>query len=624
MKNTCLLIIVSLSFFSFKGLSQESKLFIPVEHQKAIHKGSRNTDGTPGEGYFQNRADYVINVRFNPKTAKLEGNESVTYYNNSPDTLKNMVIRLYPNLFKPETVRQVPIDTGDYSKGVDIKSISINGKDIPANKFLYQGTNLIIPIPSGLSPSLSFKIKIDWSVDLPNKTLIRMGRYDTSTYFVAYWYPQIAVYDDISGWCTESYTGLYEFYNDYNNFDIKIEVPANCLIWATGDLQNGKDIFHPNIFSRIEKAKQSDTVIKVITNEDYKEEKILQKRTSPVWHFKANNVSDFAFGVSDSYIWDAVSVEVDSYTHRRALINSVYKKGTTAGEGVAEIGRYTILKLSTDLIGVPYPYPHNTIWEGHGGMEFPMMCNNGASDNSIHEVFVTSHEISHSYFPFMVGTNEIYYAWIDEGLITFIPKAVEMDYGNPNAHYYINSYNKYAMGSINDIPMAVPTTHLTQNTYFMQNYGRAAAGFYFLNDMLGKDTFKTVLKTFILRWESKHPTPTDLFFTLNSVTKQDWGWFWNPWFNTYAYADLALKNVVYKDNKLQLSIQNNGSLPVPIKIIITYEDNTTEIVYQTAKVWKDKKEWNYSQSFTKKIIKIKLGDRNIPDAFPDDNYYVIK
>lgn len=126
MKNTCLLIIVSLSFFSFKGLSQESKLFIPVEHQKAIHKGSRNTDGTPGKYYFQNRADYVINVRFNPKTAKLEGNESVTYYNNSPDTLKNLVIRLYPNLFKPETVRQVPIDTGDYSKGVDIKSISIN------------------------------------------------------------------------------------------------------------------------------------------------------------------------------------------------------------------------------------------------------------------------------------------------------------------------------------------------------------------------------------------------------------------------------------------------------------------------------------------------------------------
>lgn len=621
MKITQCIIAFLLFSFCLNVLAQESNIFIPVPQQKAIKKGTRTTEGIPGKNYFQNKSDYTIHVRFNPLTAELNGNETIVYYNNSPDTLKKMVIRLYADLFKPETVRQVEIDTSDYSRGVDIQKITINGNDVSSDKFRYIGTNLVVPVPSGINPNASIKLEIHWKTFLPNKTQIRMGRYDTASYFVAFFYPQIAVYDDIAGWDINSYTGLYEFYNDYSHFDVHIEVPSSCLVWATGDLQNSNEIFTKPILSRIEAAKKADTVIHIITNKDFENQNILQKRTSSDWHFIADNVSDFAFGVSDSYIWDGTSVMVDSMTKRRAMVSAVYKKGTTVDEGVAAIGRETIHRLSTDLIGVPYPYPQMTVWEGDGGMEFPMMCNDGPSEDTLFEVFVTSHEISHSYFPFMVGTNETLYGWMDEGLITFIPKAIELKHGNANAHYYLNSYSKYAMGSVNDIPMSVPTTHLTQSTYFLQNYGRAAAGFYFLNDMLGKEMFAKVLQVFIQRWTSKHPTPTDFFYTLNAVTGQDWAWYWNPWFYEYGYADLALETISCINNMLQLTVHKKGSYPVPIKLIITFDDNTKETVYRSALTWKENNEWKYNQSFTKKIVKIELGDKNVPDAFLEDNSF---
>lgn len=253
-----------------------------------------------------------------------------------------------------------------------------------------------------------------------------------------------------------------------------------------------------------------------------------------------------------------------------------------------------------------------------------MMCNDGPSEQKNFEVFVTSHEVSHSYFPFMVGTNETLYGWIDEGLITFIPKEIEIEYGNPNAHYYINSYSKRSMGTSYDIPLSVPTTHLTVGTYFMQNYGRAAVGFYFLHDMLGNEMFSKVFQEYIHRWESKHPTPTDLALTLNSVTGQDWGWYWNTWFYEYGYADLALENVRVDGGNLRMDVRKKGKYPVPVKVVITFDDSSTETIYQTALVWKNTENMNIAKKFDKRIVKIELGDNNIPDAFLENNVYSAK
>lgn len=616
--------IACLFGFQFAG-AQQSKLFIPTNVQRAIERGTRGLDGKPGAKYFQNKTDYEIKANFDPRTGVLTGTEIVTLENNSPDTLKMLVVRLYQNIYKSEIMRQTPVDLSDINiAGVEVQKVSINGAEIPASKLRYRETNMVVPIPSKLQPKSTLKMEVSWKVNLPNKTLLRMGRYDSTSYFVAFWYPQIAVYDDISGWSTESYTGLYEFYNEYGNFDVQITLPKDYVAWATGELQNSNTIFTDEINRRIEDAKKSDTVVRIITPEDYYGKKVLRTDRENSFHFKANNVSDFAFGVSDHYIWDAASVEVDLKTKRRAMAGHIYKIDSKEGEGVAAIARRTIERLSTDLIGVPYPYPHNTIWEGDGGMEFPMMCNDGPSNQKNFEVFVTSHEVSHSYFPFMVGTNETLYGWIDEGLITFIPKEIEIEYGNTNPHYYINAYSQRTMGTINDVPLSVPTTNLTGSNYFMQNYGRAAIGFYLLKDMLGPDMFRKVLQEYISRWESKHPTPTDLALTLNSVTGQDWSWFWNPWFYEYGYADLALENVTIKGGDLKLNINKKGKFPVPIKLTITFSDNTSETIYKSALVWKNIEQWNFKQKFSKPISKVELGDTNIPDAFLSNNIYSVK
>ena len=616
--------IACLLGFQFVG-AQQSKLFIPINVQRAIDRGTRGLDGKPGPMYFQNRTDYEIKASFDPRTGVLTGSETVKFDNNSPDTLKALIVRLYQNIYKPEIMRQIQLELEDIGvSGVDVQRVSVDGVDLPSTKLRFRETNMIVPIPSGLKPKSSLKMEVAWKVNLPNKTNLRMGRYDSTSYFVAYWYPQIAVYDDITGWSADPYTGMYEFYNEYGNFDVQLTLPKDYVVWATGELQNSKSLFTDEINNRIELAKKSDDVIRVITPVDYRSKSVLKSNSENIWHFKANNVSDFAFGVSDHYIWDATSVEVDSKTKRRAMAGHIYKIDSKEGEGVAAIARRTIERLSTDLLGVPYPYPHNTIWEGDGGMEFPMMCNDGPVDQKNFEVFVTSHEVSHSYFPFMVGTNEVLYGWIDEGLITFIPKEIEKEYGNDNAHYYINAYSQRTMGTINDIPLSVPTTHLNGSTYFMQNYGRAAIGFYFLHDMLGKEMFRNVFKEFITRWESKHPTPTDLALTLNSVTGKDWGWYWNAWFYESGYADLALENIAIKDNELNLEVIKKGKYPVPVKLLITFKDNSSELVYNSALVWENTDKWSFKKKYSKPISKIELGDTNIPDAYVDNNSFTAK
>ncbi|MGE0077406.1 MAG: M1 family metallopeptidase [Bacteroidales bacterium] len=600
-------------------IAQQTDLLIPVNVQRAIARGTRSLDGKSGPTYFQNRVDYSIKANFNPRTGVLDGSEVVSFQNNSPDTLGFLIVRLYQNIYKPEAMRQGEIDPSDINSGVEINQVKIDGIDIDKSKLRTQETNMIVPIPSKLSPKSGLKMEVSWKVNLPNKTLIRMGRYDSTSYFVAYWYPQVAVYDDIYGWSREPYNGLYEFYNEYGNFDVELSLPKGFIAWATGELQNSNELFTDDINNRIATAKKSDSVIGIITPDDYRNAKVLRTATNSKWHFKADNVSDFAFGVSNHYIWDGTSVMVDHATKRRAMANHVYKIDSKAGEGVAEIVRRTIERLSTDLIGVPYPYPHNTVWEGHDGMEFPMMCNDEPSDVKNFEVFVTSHEVSHSYFPFMVGTNEILYGWIDEGLITYIPKEIEVEYGNNNPHYYINAFSQRNMGTNFDIPLSVPTTQLNGATYFMQNYGRSAIGFYLLHDMLGADMFRKVIQEYVHRWESKHPTPTDLALTLNSVTGQDWGWFWNPWFYEFGYADLALENVVIKGGDIALSVTKKGKFPVPIKLTFTFSDNSTETVSESALVWKNAKEWSFKKSFRKSIQRVDLGDMNIPDAFLENN-----
>ncbi len=254
MKNINIILIPLIAIlFSFQSLSQE-KLFIPRNIQSAYEKGTRSPDGKPGAEYWQNSSDYKIEVEVDPSAYLFNGSEEVTYYNNSPDTLKRIVLRLYPNVFKKGSARDYAINPEAVTDGVTIEKISVSGRSINLeNQSIFRVTNTIavIYLPEPILPKSSIDLSIEWSFSLSPKATLRMGVYDSTSVFVGYWYPQIAVYDDIDGWDYINYGGQEEFYNDFSNFDVNITLPNNFGVWATGELQNPEEVLNSKYFRKI-------------------------------------------------------------------------------------------------------------------------------------------------------------------------------------------------------------------------------------------------------------------------------------------------------------------------------------------------------------------------------------
>ncbi len=342
------------------------------------------------------------------------------------------------------------------------------------------------------------------------------------------------------------------------------------------------------------------------------------------WYFSAKNLTDFSFAVSNSYLWDAGNVVIGDSP---ILINAVYYKESEEFSEVAEITKKTLLQL-TEIMGVDYPYPQMTAFNGEGGMEFPMMVNDGDMGSRNGALFVTAHEESHTYFPFYVGTNEQKYAWMDEGLITFLPKAIEdslsHDEGYNSFSRNIRTYSYYA-GTEYDQPPMIPSDQLMGMTYMYVSYSRSAVAFYVLKDILGEQLFTQCLTEFIYRWKGKHPTPYDFFYTYEDVSKQDLDWFWTPWFFEFGYPDLAIKGIIREKGNTQIEIENIGKFPVPIDLVITYSDGSTQSVTESANIWKEGKESKIIEIANKEdIIKVDINTRSVPDANRANNSLVVK
>ncbi|MFI5212003.1 MAG: M1 family peptidase, partial [Ignavibacteria bacterium] len=254
---------------SAAALSQE--LYIPLEFQAAYEDGTRSPDGKPGPEYWQNSADYKLSVILDPAAGKITGSGTIIYNNNSPDILDRIVIRLYQNLNKAGTLKDFPFNDKEFTDGIVIRSLTLNKRsyDVMSDTSLENtGTNIVIKNLNVL-PKKQVTISVSWDFTIPKVNKVRMGQYDSTTFFIAYWYPQIAVYDDIDGWDMTEYTGNAEFYNDFNNYDIKITVPNNYCIWATGELQNPDELFSPHILARYKEALGSFKIVNIITAQDY-------------------------------------------------------------------------------------------------------------------------------------------------------------------------------------------------------------------------------------------------------------------------------------------------------------------------------------------------------------------
>jgi hypothetical protein len=617
-----LLILVLIASTSFS-----SDLKIPKEIKKAYINKTRSYDGKPGSSYWQNFSEYNIKAEIDPKSRLLTGSERIVYYNNSPDTIKNIVLKLYQDMYKKGAARNTELNPETVTNGVIISKLNVDGNQLSLNvadqTISYQGTNLIITLTSPLPPKSKKDIDIDWSFVIPKGTDIRIGTYGESTFFVGYWYPKVAVYDDIRGWDMISYNAEHEFYFDYSDMNVEIKVPNGFGVWATGMLQNPEEVLNDIYFKRYNESLTSDKVINIVAREDSGKEIYKNQNGFTTFKYDAKNISDFAFGLSDFYLWDGTSIEIEP--GRRVASFSAYNPASEFFYQTAAMAKRTIEYFSHNMPGIIYPYPQITVFNGDGGMEFPMIVNDGQFSNTINDVYVTTHEIAHMYFPFYVGTNETRYAWMDEGMAYFLPWDLQIELSEfDHRTRAAVGFSKWA-GNEMDIPMIIPSILTREPHLSMMSYYKPALAYEMLESALGEELFAKGLKEFIYRWNGKHPTPWDFFYTFEDVAKKDLSWFWNPWFFESHIPDLAIKDLKIENGKTKVLVENVGNLPVPIDLTLTFEDDTQVNIKESTAIWENGNNEVWLDVNTKTNVKsVEMLNKNIPDADASNNKFEIK
>ncbi|MDO8368964.1 MAG: M1 family metallopeptidase [Saprospiraceae bacterium] len=605
--------------------AQITTLPFPRNFEKSYEKGLRNWDGSPGVHYWQNRAEYKIDVSLDPKEREVEGSQEVTYLNNSPDTLHILRLKLLHDLYRKGGQRADDIDPKDVTEGVTIERLSINGLTVDKAAQKRYDTYLDIRLKTPLAPHSSLKLFTSWAFTMPaSKNATRECVCDPTTFFIPYFYPEIAVYDDLHGWASAPYNGLQEFYHDFSDYEVSITLPKGYQAWATGEWQNASDILRPKFLERWQRAHASTEVMSIFSEAELKAGNVFKKAKKNVFHFKAKQVPDFTFAASAHYNWDATAVIVDEKFGRLAFVSAAYDSGSNDFKRVARIAADGLHLMSTWLPGYPYPYPALTVFNGNDGMEYPMMIN----DASVPNEYVTSltlHESAHTYFPFMMGINEQDHAWMDEGWASFFEHFLTDSLENKKS----NVGGSWGFGNDWEVPPMVPSRALDGRSYGFAAYTRPQLAYTQLYDLLGYELFQECLKVFMDRWKGKHPGPYEFFNTFNHVSGQNLDWFWKPWFFEFGYPDLNLcvakmDNAAGGENaNYVIYVERKGVIPVPVHLEIEYTDGSKERIHKTAEVWKnlDKRVFQtplFSGKTPKKVI---LGGKTIPDAKPADNYW---
>lgn len=620
-------IIIVFFFVSQIGAkAQTEQRFISRTFQEAVENGTRTFKGVPGPNYWQNKSSYSINAIIDPLTAKLSGTATIVYFNNSPDTLDRIVFNLYQDIYREGNSRDWDLGGLDITKGTIIKDLTINNiaTDLTdKDKNLRQGTKLISKLNGKLLPKDSVNIIVSWEVSIPSKRPIRMGKYNDSTWFIAYWYPQIAVYDDMDGWDMISYNGSVEFYNDFNDYDVEVTLPGEYVVWAGAALMNANVVFNEKIVKRLFDTDASYEVKHIITEEDYKKNKVTNQNLKNTWKFSSSGVPDFSFGLGLGKQWDRVNLVVDSITNRTVSINSVYTSKNKHFENVAKYAQESISYMSYKWPGLAFPYPQITVFcddRTGGGMESPMMANNSAPEDEAASYGLTFHEIAHTYFPFYLGTNEKKYAFMDEGWASYLPTGlVDSLYPNHNSlKGIVRKYEENAGFEIDTPPMVLnQLLGANYQSLRLASYVRPSMAYNFMKNALGEELFKLGLQNYMKVWAGKHPTPNDFYAAMELTYGQDLNWFIIPWFYEFAYPDMALRKVT-KDGLIV--IENVGGLPLPIELNLLFTDGSKLKIERDASIWSTgEKSIIIKYESESSLQEIDLGSDFIPDSNKKSN-----
>ncbi|HEX5668883.1 MAG TPA: M1 family metallopeptidase [Chitinophagaceae bacterium] len=584
----------------------------------------RTASGAPGPKYWQQRADYDITVDIDEAKNMLTGAETVTYHNNSPDVLKYIWLQLDENFHKkmtesnrigtgtmPDRVSEPYIAGLENARleglGVNITSLTdATGKKL---EYTINQTMMRLDLPVPLKPGQKFVFNVKWNYKINEKSRGDRGGYehfeddDNNLYSITQWFPRLAVYSDFQGWQTLQFTGGSEFALTFGNYKVKITVPADHVVASTGECKNYSAVLTPTQLARYQKAQTAKEPVEIITLQEALENSKTKKTGKKTWIFEALNVRDFAFNTSRRLVWDALATTIDG---KKIMCMSFYGK-----EAYPIYSKYSTKVVEHTLkvysrISIPYPYPVAQSVEANIGMEYPMLAMNfGRADKNGNysaatrngAIGVIIHEVGHNFFPMIVNGDERQWWWMDEGLNSFCQYIAEQELepGFPSRRgpaYTVTDYMNLPKDRLEPI--------MTKGDYVANvgsnAYAKAAAGLNILREtILGKELFDFSFREYARRWAFKHPTPADLFRTMEDASGSDLDWFWRGWYFGTDAVDISLDSVRWAKsdsllngkevNLYELRFSNKGGMVMPVIIEWTYKDGTKEIETVPVTVW---------------------------------------
>ena len=616
MKKNCLLISLSLVFcaniqaqIQNNSNSNHANKFEQLGTILPTPNEYRTASGAPGPKYWQQRCDYDIKCELDEKNLKLNGSETITYFNNSPNELTFLWLQLDENQqssvnnanyqgsnpmnrqTSPQQIDRAEETKGDNDFGVKIlKLTDAVGKPLT---YTVNKTMMRVELPAILKAGRRFVFKIDWNYKISDR-LSRGGRggYEyfpedgNHEFTMTQWYPRLCVYSDFQGWQNHQFTGRGEFALTFGNFKVEMTVPADHVILATGEGQNYAAVLSPAQLARWNKAQQSAEPVEIVTLEEAKaaEKRIASPTARKTWIFKADNVRDFAWASSRKFVWDALATKIEG---RKVMCMSGYSKEAYGlyRKFSSKVVAHTINTYSKFTI--PYPYPVAQSIEASNGMEYPMICfNNGRTekDGTYSEstkngmLGVVIHEVGHNFFPMIINSDERQWSWMDEGLNTFVEYLAEELWDNKFPS------RRGPAGSITDY-MKLPKDQLEPIMTNSENiiqfgpnaYSKPATGLNILREtIMGRNLFDYAFKEYARRWAFKHPEPADLFRTLEDASGEDLDWFWRGWFYSTEACDISLDSVKYAkaDVNVRTTASNDTIMKRPIQkpILNTFDD----------------------------------------------------
>lgn len=559
--------------------------FKQLYEEFATPNNYRSASGAPGPDYYQQQADYTMNITLDDKDAKIYGEETITYTNNSPDDLEFLWVQLDQNVRAKDSKTPLAQAEGvapsysaeqfagaymgqPFDGGFNIEFVKdANGKALP---YTINRTMMRIDLPTTLKSGGKMSFSTKWWYNIPDHTVNRarsgyeyFAKDGNRAYVIAQFFPRMAVYNDVEGWQNHQFWSSGEFALPFGNYDVSITVPSDHVLDATGVLQNRKDVFSNEMMTRYEQAKKSyDKPVLIVTQAEAEAAEKDASNKNKTWRFKADNVRDFGFATSRKFIWDMQAVKIGN---KDVMAVSLYpKEGNPLWEELSTKAVASTLKSYSEHT---FDYPYHKAISVHAknqGMEYPMICWNYGrpnEDGSYSDqvkygmISVIIHEVGHNFFPMIVNSDERQWGWMDEGLNTFMQYMAEQEFGEanpnviaPNANYPSRrgDPSKIVPYMGGDQSTIAPIMSNPENVYQLgpNAYGKPATALNILREtVMGKELFDHAFKTYSHRWKFKHPTPEDFFRTMEDASAVDLDWFWRGWFYTTDYVDIGVKNV---------------------------------------------------------------------------------